>query len=148
MPAFGGGAPESYLLRSGPPWPISCPAARPLSPRRIAMSDEIPEEPARPEMVRVTIEIPAGLLAGYDDDVERGIHPSREAALLHGLVESHRHHKGRYSTLRIDLREPNDRRPDTPRDEGSAADAIAAADALTDPETGQPEAGEDDDRRT
>jgi hypothetical protein len=111
------------------------------------MSDDTPE-PARPETIRVTIEIPAGLLAGYDEDVERGTHPSREAALLDGLIESHRHHKGRYSTLRIDLRGPNNRRPDTPRDEGSAADAIAAADALTDPETEQPEAGKDDDRQT
>jgi hypothetical protein len=111
------------------------------------MSDN-PEKPAPPEMVRVTIDMPAGLLAGYDEDVERGIHPTREAALLDGLVESYRHHRGRYSTLRIDLRDPDDRRPDTPRDEGSAADAIAAADALTNPETGEPEAGEDEDRET
>jgi hypothetical protein len=117
----------------------------------IAMSDE-PEipEPARPETVSVTIEIPVGLLAGYDGDVEKGIYASRESALIHGLVESARYHGGRYSTLRVDLLRPSDRRPDTPFDDESVDDALAAADALTDPETGEPEAGEapdEDDRR-
>jgi hypothetical protein len=102
-------------------------------------------EPTPPTMIPVTIEIPDGLLAGYDGDVELGIYPSRESALLHGLVESSRHHRGRYSTLRIDLLDPADKRPDTPRDADSAADALAAAAELLD-EGGEaePDSGEGD----
>jgi hypothetical protein len=107
------------------------------------MSDiTAPEEPARAETIPVTIDIPTGLLAGYDAEVERGIYQTRETALLHGLVESHRHHHGRYSTLRVDLRRPDDPRPDTPSDDGDVEDALAAADAILDSETGEPDAGE------
>jgi hypothetical protein len=44
--------------------------------------------------------------------------------VMHGLVESHRHHHGRYSTLRVvDLRRPKDPRPDTPLDDDGVEDA-------------------------
>jgi hypothetical protein len=110
------------------------------------MSDTTPEEPPRPETVPVTVNVPVGLLASYDGDVERGIYASRECALLHGLVESARHHGGRYSTLRVDLLRPTDRRPDTPHDEDSVDDALAAVDAMQDPETGKPGAGKGEER--
>jgi hypothetical protein len=106
------------------------------------MSDTIPDEPTRPETLPVTVNVPVGLLARYDGDVERGIYGTRESALLHGLVESARHHGGRYSTLRVDLLRPTDRRPVTPHDNDSVDDAPAAVDAMQDPETGEPEPGE------
>jgi hypothetical protein len=107
------------------------------------MSDTVePEEPAAAETIPVTINVPSGLLAGYDAEVERGIYETREIALLHGRVESHRHHHGRYSTLRVDLRRPDDPRPDTPPDGEAVEDALAAADAMRDAATGEPDAGE------
>ena len=57
-----------------------------------------------------------------------------------GLVESNRHHHGRYSTLRLDLKEPDDKRLDTPRDADSKADVLARAAALLN-EDGEPEEG-------
>ena len=60
------------------------------------MSDTTPDEPPRPETVPVTVDVPVGLLASYDGDVERGLYATRESALLHGLVESARHHGGSY----------------------------------------------------
>jgi hypothetical protein len=95
-----------------------------------------PEDPARAETVAVTINVPTGLLAGYDAEVERGIYETREIALLHGLVESHRHHHGRYSTLRVDLRRPDDPRPDTPPDDDGVEDALAAAAGCSDGRAG------------
>jgi hypothetical protein len=86
--------------------------------------------------------MPTGLLAGYDAEVERGFYETREIALLHGLVESHRPHHGRYSTLRVDLRRPDDPRPDTPPDDEGVEDAPAAADAMRDPQAGERDAGE------
>lgn len=63
------------------------------------MSDTTaPEEPARAETIPVTINVPAGLLAGYDAEVERGLYETREIALLHGLVESRTHHKAATAT--------------------------------------------------
>jgi hypothetical protein len=106
------------------------------------MSDTTPDEPPQPETVPVTVNVPVGLLASYERDVERGLYATRESALLHGLVESARHHGGRYSTLRVDLLRPTDQRPDTPHDDDSVDDALAAVDAVQDPETGETGAGE------
>jgi Arc/MetJ-type ribon-helix-helix transcriptional regulator len=115
------------------------------------MSEE-PEESAQgaepPEMVEVTVRVPARVLADYDADVGRGIYETRDEALRCGLVESWRYYKGRYSTLRIELRDSPSKRPDT--DKADAMDTLAAADALTDSETGELESGEatdEDDRR-
>ncbi len=83
--------------------------------------------PEPPEMVAVTVSVPASLLAGYDREVSAGYYASREEALRHGLIESWRHHQGNYSTVRVDLRDPSDTRPDT-----RAAD---------EPETPEPDAG-------
>ncbi len=106
------------------------------------MSDK--EEPAAgaepPKMVEVTVRVPARVLADYDADVVGGIFTDRDEALRQGLIESWRYHRGRYSTLRIDLRDPSDKRPDT--GEPEVGEILAAADALTDPETGEPELGE------
>ncbi len=74
---------------------------------------EEPAMPATPEMVEVTISIPASLLADYDRDVTAGYYASRDEALRQGLMESWRHHNGSYSTIRVDLRHPEDKRPDT-----------------------------------
>ena len=68
-------------------------------------------EPA--EMVKVTVSVPVNLLADYDRDVSAGFYASRDEALRHGLTESWRHHRGRYCTVRLDLLDPTDNRPDT-----------------------------------
>lgn len=98
-------------------------------------------------MVEVVVRVPARVLAGYDADVAGGIHQDRDEALRAGLIESWRYFNGRYSTLRIELRNSPSKRPDT--DKADPMDTLAAADALTDPETGEPEAGEapDEDER-
>ena len=112
------------------------------------MSNET-EEPAAgaelPEMVEVVVRVPARVLADYDADVGRGIYESRDEALRLGLVESWRYHQGRYSTLRIELRDSPDKRPDTGKPE--ATDVLAAADSLSDPETEKPEAGDGEERQ-
>lgn len=69
--------------------------------------------PEPPEMVEVTVSLPANLLADYDREVSTGYYASREEALRQGLLESWRHHRGSYSTIRVDLRDPSDKRPDT-----------------------------------
>jgi Arc/MetJ-type ribon-helix-helix transcriptional regulator len=84
------------------------------------MSDEIggaAAGAAPPEMVEVVVRVPARVLADYDADVSRGIYENRDEALRLGLVESWRYHQGRYSTLRIELRESPDKRPDTGKPE-------------------------------
>jgi Arc/MetJ-type ribon-helix-helix transcriptional regulator len=101
----------------------------------IAMSDET-EEPAAapetpPEMVEVTIQLPPALVSHYDGEVQAGIYASRDEALRHSMVEGYRHHRGRYSTLRIDIRDPEDKRPDT-EPEPPVDDLLAARDAAED----------------
>ena len=113
------------------------------------MSDEIggaAAGAAPPEMVEVVVRVPARVLADYDADVSRGIYENRDEALRLGRVESWRYHQGRYSTLRIELRDSPDKRPDTGKPE--ATDVLAAADSLTDTETGKPQAGHDEERKT
>ncbi len=72
-------------------------------------------EPA--ETVKVTVAVPVNLLADYDREVAAGFYAgfyaSRDEALRHGLIESWRHHRGRYCTVRLDLLDPADNRPDT-----------------------------------
>lgn len=93
-----------------------------------------------PEMIEVTVRVPARVLADYDADVARGIFDDRDEALRLGIVENWRFRNGRFSTLRIDLRDPADRRPDT--DKPEAGELLAAADEFVDPDTGEPDAGE------
>ena len=59
-----------------------------------------------------------------------------------GLVESWRYYQGRFSTLRIErlLRDRPSIRPDT--NKADPMDTLAATDVLTEPETGEPGAGE------
>ena len=87
--------------------------------------------PATPGMVDVTVSLPAGLLADYDRGVTAGIYSCRDEALRHGLTDSWRHHRGRYYTLRVDLLDPEDMRPDT--------------NAEGEPEANEPETGGDND---
>lgn len=112
--------------------------------------NEEPEDPAAgagpTEMVEVAVRMPVRVLADYDLDVSRGIYETRDEALRIGLVESWRYHRGRFSALRIDLRDPADKRPDKGKPE--TTEVLAAADALMDPKTGEPEAGEGEDRET
>jgi Arc/MetJ-type ribon-helix-helix transcriptional regulator len=95
-------------------------------------------------MVEVVVRVPVRVLADYDADVRRGIYEDRDEALRLGLVESWRYHQGRYSTLRIELRDSPDKRPDTGKPE--ATDVLAAAESLSDPETRETEAGGDEER--
>lgn len=44
--------------------------------------------PEPPEMVEVTVSVPANLLADYDREVSTGYYASREEALRQGLLES------------------------------------------------------------
>jgi len=101
----------------------------------IAMSEKT-EEPEPPEMVEVTVRVPSRVLAEYDGDVSAGIYASRDEALRQGLVESWRYHRGRYSTLRIELRVPADKRPDTD-ETPEVMDVLAAGESLK----GEPEGG-------
>jgi hypothetical protein len=82
-------------------------------------------------------EVPSPALRG-------GIYADLDEAIRQGLIESWRHHRDRYSTLRIDLRDPADRRPDT-EPQPPAEDIIAAAEALKDEGDAQ-ELAEADDR--
>jgi Arc/MetJ-type ribon-helix-helix transcriptional regulator len=88
-----------------------------LSQQRGGRMTEQAEDPATapetPEMVEVTVSVPARLLADYDRGVASGFYASRDEALRHGLTESWRHHRGRYCTVRLDLLDPADKRPDT-----------------------------------
>jgi Arc/MetJ-type ribon-helix-helix transcriptional regulator len=111
---------------------------------RIAMSDKKEPGAAPPEMIEVTVRVPARVLADYNADVDRGIYADRDESLRVALVDSWRFRQRRFSTLRIDLRDPADKRPDT--DKPEAGELLAAADSLRDPETGEPEAGEGDER--
>jgi hypothetical protein len=79
------------------------------------MSDTQPNDPAEPG--QVTLDLPAGLARSYDGLVEAGIYPNRESALLHAIVESWRHTRGSYHTIRVDI----DQTPDAvePEPEGS-----------------------------
>ncbi|WP_111432061.1 hypothetical protein [Rhodobacteraceae bacterium DSL-40] len=86
------------------------------------MSDPV-EEPKR--LVSISLELPSGLLDAYDELVESGIHPDRESALLHGLVETWRQHRGSYHTIRLDLL--NQPGPGDPPD--TAAEAASNDDA-------------------
>jgi hypothetical protein len=67
------------------------------------MSDrkQSPDQPAEP--VRISLEVPAGLVQAYDGLVKDGIYPSRESAMLHAMVDSWRHNRGSFHTVRIDL---------------------------------------------
>lgn len=100
--------------------------------RRAGLSDESEEPhigPSHPT-VPVTVNIPEGMLRDYDGEVERGIYANRETALLDALVEGWRHHRGRYSTLRVDIGLAGEKkaRPDT--DDVDLEDAASAAEAL------------------
>ena len=95
------------------------------------MSDETESPATGPELVEVSVRVPARVLADYDADVEGGIYVDRDEALRQGLVESWRFHQGRYSTIRIELRDPADRRPDT-TPTPPVEDVIAASAALDD----------------
>jgi Arc/MetJ-type ribon-helix-helix transcriptional regulator len=100
------------------------------------MSDESDEArigPTHPT-VPVTVNIPEGMLRDYHADVERGLYADREAALLDALVEGWRHHRGRYSTLRVDIGLASEKkaRPDT--DDVDLKEAASAAEALRDDE--------------
>jgi hypothetical protein len=77
--------------------------------KEIAMSysAQPPEQPAEP--VRVGLELPAGLARDYRQLVEDGIYPHLETALLHALVESWRHNRGSFHTVRLDLARPEER---------------------------------------
>jgi hypothetical protein len=66
------------------------------------MSDtQPPNDPTEP--VQVTLDLPAGLARSSDGLVEPGIYPNRESALLHAIVESWRHTRGSYHTIRVDV---------------------------------------------
>jgi Arc/MetJ-type ribon-helix-helix transcriptional regulator len=109
------------------------------------MSDVTDDEPRHPdpEMIEVTFRVPARLLADYQEGVRSGYYAGIDEALRHGLVESWRHNQGRYSTLRIDLRDPEDKRPDNePRPQ--VDDVLAASDALQDEEHANSDAGSSD----
>jgi hypothetical protein len=71
--------------------------------KEIVMSDSAqpPEQPAKP--VRVGLELPAGLFRDYNRLVEAGIYLDLRAALLHAPVESWRHNRGSFHTVRLDL---------------------------------------------
>ncbi|WP_424934771.1 hypothetical protein [Amaricoccus macauensis] len=93
------------------------------------MSDHPDDGPG--ELVTVTLQLPTGLLDAYDALVESGIYPDRESALLHGLVESWRQHRGSYHTIRLDLvdREGQGGPADTVSDAASDDDASGETDS-------------------
>jgi hypothetical protein len=71
------------------------------------MSDDAkPEQPAEP--IRVELDLPAGLARDYDRLVEDGIYSDLKTALLHALVESWRHNRGSFHTVRFDLAPPEE----------------------------------------
>jgi hypothetical protein len=82
------------------------------------MSDSAqpPEQPAEP--VQVGLELPAGLFRDYNRLVEDGIYSDLETALLHALVESWRHSRGSFHTVRVDL---------APREEPQAGEGEPAS---------------------
>ena len=100
------------------------------------MSDETDEPPIGPThpTVPVTVNIPEGMLRDYDGDVERGLYADREAALLDALVEGWRHHRGRNSTLRVDIGLAAEKKARPDSDDVDLEDAASAAEALRDDE--------------
>jgi Arc/MetJ-type ribon-helix-helix transcriptional regulator len=56
----------------------------------MSAEDDATSEP--PEMVPITLRIPAQILSAIDEDVADGMYADTEEGLRHSLVESWRHH--------------------------------------------------------
>lgn len=72
------------------------------------------------QRVKVTLSLPAGLLAAYDALVDSQIYPDRASALLHGLVQSWHFDQGTFHSIRLDLKSKD--RTEDPASEMSDAE--------------------------
>jgi hypothetical protein len=61
-----------------------------------------------------------------------GLYADRETALLDALVEGWLHHRGRYSTLRVDIGLAGDNKAPPDTDDVDLEEAASAAEALRD----------------
>lgn len=68
-----------------------------------------PDEPM--EAIQFMLKLPFGLVRDFDALVDMGIHADPQRALPHAIVESWRHNRGSFHTLRLDLRNAQDANP-------------------------------------